>query len=86
MIRDVVHGCAALVLVTNGLRDPRRYIEAIRPELFVPSHHDNWFPGFTASAASYDIPLRRELARIPTDYRPDLRPLHDPVDYSARSA
>ncbi|WP_327098853.1 MBL fold metallo-hydrolase [Nocardia vinacea] len=67
--------------ITNGLRDPRRYIEAIRPKLFVPTHHDNWLPGLTASAATYDIPLRGELARIPTDHRPDLRPLHDPVDY-----
>ncbi|MFI7671598.1 MBL fold metallo-hydrolase [Nocardia sp. NPDC049526] len=67
--------------ISNGLRDPRRYIEAIRPELFVPTHHDNWLPGITACAATYDNPLRGELARIPTDHRPDLRPLHDPVDY-----
>ncbi|MEU0506332.1 MBL fold metallo-hydrolase [Nocardia sp. NPDC005998] len=67
--------------IVNGLRDPRRYIEAIRPELFVPSHHDNWLPGLTASAATYDAPLRGELARIAADRRPQLRPMHDPFDY-----
>ncbi|MFX0577085.1 MBL fold metallo-hydrolase [Nocardia nepalensis] len=67
--------------ITNGLRDPRRYIEAIRPGLFVPTHHDNWLPGLTASAATYDAPLRGELARIAADQRPELRPLHDPFDY-----
>lgn len=67
--------------ITNGLRDPRRYIEAIRPKLFVPSHHDNWLPGLTASAATYDAPLRAELARLSADQRPEFRPLHDPLDY-----
>ncbi|MFI9503850.1 MBL fold metallo-hydrolase [Nocardia sp. NPDC052566] len=68
---------------TNGLRDPRRYIEAVAPTVFVPSHHDNWLPGITASAATYDPPLRDELARIPAARRPELRSLHDPTDYIA---
>ncbi len=67
--------------LTNGLRDPRRYIEAIAPTLFVPSHHDNWLPGITAGAATYDPPLRDELTRIPTPHRPELRSLYDPTDY-----
>lgn len=67
--------------LTNGLRDPRRYIETLRPKLFVPSHHDNWLPGLTASAATYDTPLHAELARLAPDRRPELRALHDPVDY-----
>jgi L-ascorbate metabolism protein UlaG (beta-lactamase superfamily) len=67
--------------VTNGLRDPRTYIEAIRPRLFVPAHHDNWLPGFTAPAATYDRPLRAELDRIPAAHRPELRSLLDPADY-----
>lgn len=67
--------------ITNGLRDPRRYIEAIAPTLFVPTHHDNWLPGLTAGAANYDPPLRTELDRIPAGHRPELRTLHDPDDY-----
>ncbi|MFI6041402.1 MBL fold metallo-hydrolase [Nocardia sp. NPDC051321] len=67
--------------ITNGLRDPRRYIEAIAPTLFVPTHHDNWLPGITAGAANYDPPLRDELTRIPAPQRPELRSLHDPTDY-----
>ncbi|MBF6435129.1 MBL fold metallo-hydrolase [Nocardia cyriacigeorgica] len=69
--------------LTNGLRDPRTYIEAIRPKIFVPAHHDNWLPGFTAPAATYDQPLRSELDRIPADRRPELHALLDPTDYIA---
>ncbi|MFI5539828.1 MBL fold metallo-hydrolase [Nocardia sp. NPDC051900] len=67
--------------ISNGLRDPRTYIEALTPALFVPSHHDNWLPGLTASAATYDAPLRAELERISAPRRPELRTLHDPADY-----
>ncbi len=71
-----VHGYNQL---TNGLRDPRRYIEALAPSLFVPTHHDNWLPGLTAPAATYDRALREELSRVPD--RPELRALHDRADY-----
>ncbi|MFQ6396331.1 MBL fold metallo-hydrolase [Nocardia sp. KC 131] len=67
--------------ITNGLRDPRRYIESLRPTLFVPSHHDNWLPGVTSQAARYDVPLRTELARLTPAQRPELRTMHDPTDY-----
>lgn len=67
--------------ISNGLRDPRTYIRALNPGVFVPSHHDNWLPGLTASAATYDAPLRAELARIPAPRRPELRVMHDPADY-----
>ncbi|MEV6279863.1 MBL fold metallo-hydrolase [Nocardia sp. NPDC051832] len=66
---------------TNGLRDPRTYIEALGPALFVPTHHDNWLPGLTSAAAAYDPALLAELARIPSGARPELRSLHDPADY-----
>lgn len=69
--------------LTNGLRDPRTYIEALRPALFVPTHHDNWLPGITSSAAAYDPPLLAELDRLPAGSRPELRSLHDPADYLA---
>ncbi|MEW1735448.1 MBL fold metallo-hydrolase [Nocardia beijingensis] len=67
--------------ISNGLRDPRTYIQALSPGLFVPSHHDNWLPGLTASAATYDAALRAELERIPAPRRPQLRVMHDPADY-----
>ncbi|NEW37791.1 MBL fold metallo-hydrolase [Nocardia cyriacigeorgica] len=69
--------------LTNGLRDPRTYIDAIGPRIFVPAHHDNWLPGFTAPAATYDQPLRAELDRLPSERRPELRSLLDPADYIA---
>ncbi|MFD6392900.1 hypothetical protein ACWF9G_13605 [Nocardia sp. NPDC055029] len=65
----------------NGLRDVRQYVEAVRPKVFVPSHHDNWLPGFTARGATYAETLRTELDRIPTGSRPELRFLSDPHDY-----
>ncbi|WP_280242162.1 MBL fold metallo-hydrolase [Nocardia abscessus] len=67
--------------ISNGLRDPRTYIQALAPAVFVPSHHDNWLPGLTASAPNYDPPLRAELDKIATARRPELRALHDPADY-----
>ncbi|WP_280294729.1 MBL fold metallo-hydrolase [Nocardia abscessus] len=67
--------------ISNGLRDPRTYIQALTPAVFVPSHHDNWLPGLTASAANYDPPLRAELDKIAAAHRPELRALHDPADY-----
>lgn len=69
--------------LTNGLRDPRTYIEALRPRLFVPAHHDNWLPGFTAPAATYTATLHAELDRIPAEHRPELGSLLDPTDYIA---
>ncbi|MBF6332880.1 MBL fold metallo-hydrolase [Nocardia transvalensis] len=66
---------------TNGLRDPRTYIEALRPKVFAPSHHDNWLPLMTSRATAYREPLEAELARIPADRRPELRMLTDREDY-----
>ncbi|WP_405139269.1 MBL fold metallo-hydrolase [Nocardia sp. NBC_01388] len=66
---------------TNGLRDPRSYIEALRPKVFVPNHHDNWFPLITARGEAFRTPLEAELARIPDG--PELRMLLDPDDYVA---
>jgi L-ascorbate metabolism protein UlaG (beta-lactamase superfamily) len=67
--------------LTNGLRDPRRYIEALRPSVFVPHHHDDWLPPFTAPGDRYRAPLERELGRLPGTARPDLRFITDPHDY-----
>ena len=65
----------------NGLRDPRTYVEAVRPRIFVPSHHDDWAAGFTTPGERYRAPLTAELARIPRADRPEIRFTADPGDY-----
>jgi hypothetical protein len=67
--------------LTNGLRDPRLYIEALRPRLFVPTHHDDWLAGITTRGEHYEEPLTAELETIPGQHRPEVRFLYDPVDY-----
>jgi len=67
--------------ITNGLRDPRMYIEAIKPKIFVPSHHDNWAPGVSTRGEHYKPFVEDELAKIPAAYRPILRFISDPQDY-----
>jgi L-ascorbate metabolism protein UlaG (beta-lactamase superfamily) len=66
---------------TNGLRDPMWYVEALRPRVFVPGHHDNWQPPITAPASSYEGRLREALAQVPGE-TPKLRMLRDPEDYA----
>lgn len=66
----------------NGLRDPRTYVEALRPRLFVPCHHDDWgVPGVTTNGSNYEEVLRAEISRIPEHRRPRVRFLTDPADY-----
>lgn len=64
---------------TNGLRDPREYIEAVDARVFVPGHHDNFVPGVSARGETYEAPLRAELARLASP--PELRFMSDPSDY-----
>jgi L-ascorbate metabolism protein UlaG (beta-lactamase superfamily) len=66
---------------TNGMRDPRTYIEALRPRIFVPSHHDDWAFGITARGERYRPFLRDELALIGDGVRPRVRFISDPQDY-----
>jgi L-ascorbate metabolism protein UlaG (beta-lactamase superfamily) len=67
--------------VTNGMRDPRMYVEALQPRVFVPAHHDDWAAGITTKGEHYRAPLDAELGRIPPDRRPSVRFLSDPADY-----
>ena len=67
--------------ITNGLRDPRMYVEALAPKVFVPSHHDNWAPGITTRAENYEPFVQEELDAVPPDKRPILRFIGDPQDY-----
>ena len=67
--------------ITNGMRDPRMYIEAFAPSLFVPTHHDDWAAGITTKGDNYRAPLDEELQRIPAERRPQVRFISDPGDY-----
>lgn len=65
----------------NGLRDPRIYMEALEPKLFVPTHHDNWAPPITTTAKNYKVNLQQELKLLAEEERPELLFLSDPEDY-----
>jgi hypothetical protein len=67
--------------ITNGMRDPRMYIEALAPDLFVPTHHDDWAAGITTKGENYRAPFEAELARMPPEERPTVRFIADPTDY-----
>ena len=67
--------------ITNGMRDPRMYIEALGAPLLVPTHHDDWAAGITTKGENYRAPLDQELARIPPERRPQVRFITDPADY-----
>ncbi len=67
--------------ITNGLRDPRMYAEALAPKVFIPSHHDNWAPGVSTRGDGYRPYIEQELAKIPAGVRPILQFIADPQDY-----
>ena len=67
--------------LTNGMRDPRTYIEALRPEVFVPAHHDDWAAGITTRGERYQPYLHDELELIPEAQRPRVKFIRDPQDY-----
>jgi L-ascorbate metabolism protein UlaG (beta-lactamase superfamily) len=69
--------------VTNGLKDVRAYVEAARPKVFVPTHHDNFLPPVTAEGRAYYRALVAELGRIPSRRRPYLCFITDPESYRA---
>jgi L-ascorbate metabolism protein UlaG (beta-lactamase superfamily) len=67
--------------ITNGLRDPRMYMEALAPRIFVPTHHDDWLTGITSRGETHRTPLEDEMAKIPASRRPSLYFISDPLDY-----
>jgi L-ascorbate metabolism protein UlaG (beta-lactamase superfamily) len=67
--------------LSNGLADVRLHVEALRPRVFVPNHHDDWLPPLTAPALRWAVPLRDELGTLPPDRQPEVRFLADPRDY-----
>lgn len=80
--RTTVHICALTGpnQLANGLRDQRRYIEALNPDVLVPCHHDNWLPGLTTNGARWEPLLHGEMTRM-RGPRPEVRFLRDPEDY-----
>ena len=66
---------------TNGLRDPRMYIEALQPQVFIPTHHDNWAPPITTRGGQYKGYLQKELELLAEKERPELLFISDPHDY-----
>lgn len=64
---------------TNGMRDPIEYIRALRPKVFVPSHHDNWMPVISSAGSRWLDPIQKALAGVPNP--PSLHMLEDPADY-----
>ena len=67
--------------ITNGGRDFRLMVEALRPQELVPGHHDNWLPGLSTRGAYYRPYVVEELSRIPAAQRPVLHWMEDPDDY-----
>lgn len=67
--------------LSNGMRDVRILVEALRPSIFVPNHHDDWNPALGSRGDRYERPVKEELAKIPAERRPDVRWIYDPYDY-----
>ena len=68
-------------MVTSGLRDSLAYVDAARPQLSIPSHHDAWAPVVGGGAAAYETQWRNALATL--SHPPELDYLRDPQDYLA---
>lgn len=69
--------------ITNGLKDVRVYIEALRPKVFMPAHHDNWLPPNATTGSAYYDPLAAEIDLIPFSSRPTLCFISDRENYLA---
>jgi L-ascorbate metabolism protein UlaG (beta-lactamase superfamily) len=66
-------------MITSGLRDSVQYVDSVRPQLSIPSHHDAWAPVFGGGAAAYERQWRAALAGL--SFPPELDYLRDPEDY-----
>jgi hypothetical protein len=67
--------------VTNCLRSLRMYIDALRPRVFAPTHHDNFTFLLGATAEHLEPYVRAEIQSIPKKHRPKLLYYYDPKDY-----
>ena len=65
---------------TNGVRDPVDYVEAIRPKVMYPNHHD--FVAEYGAGDDFEQYMYREMARYPgLAESTELRWMRDPHDY-----
>jgi len=67
--------------VTNCFRDLGMYLEALQPDLFTPTHHDNFTWAIGANAEDLEPYVREEIERIPEETRPELFYTYDPDAY-----
>ena len=63
----------------SGLQDPRLYVEAVHPTIFLPSHADAWAPVISAGQAQYRDELDAQFAVL--EHPPEVDFLLDPNDY-----
>jgi len=66
-------------MVTSAYRDALAYVAAAQPKLFIPNHHDAWFPGIGGGASAYETQWTQALMSLPKPPRQDF--LRDPEDY-----
>ena len=67
--------------VTNCLRSLGAYIRALDPDVFTPTHHDNFTYFIGANAKDLEPLVREEIDRIPAKKRPELLYTYDPDAY-----
>lgn len=67
----------------SGLQDPRLYVDAVRPKVYLPQHGDAWAPAISAGQEQY-IPVWREENEVLGIHQPATRFLLDPADYLRR--
>lgn len=65
--------------IVSGLQDPRLYLEAAAPRIFVPTHGDAWAPAISAGQAQYVRPFQAQTAQL--EHPPEVDFLLDPDDY-----
>jgi hypothetical protein len=66
-------------MVTSAYRDALSYVAAARPKLFIPNHHDAWFPVIGGGASAYETQWTQALNSLPEPPEQDY--LRDPEDY-----
>lgn len=67
--------------VTNCLRSLGMYVQALDPDVFTPTHHDNFTFFIGGNAKDLEPYVRDEIARIPEDERPEIFYTYDPDAY-----
>ncbi|HWH27794.1 MAG TPA: hypothetical protein VNU26_02330, partial [Mycobacteriales bacterium] len=68
----------------SGLADPVDYVDAVKPQVFVPTHADAWAPVISAGQEQYRDELTAELSEL--EHVPAVDFLVDPDDYLAQRA